>query len=691
MSEYEERTPRFQFSGEPEDYDTFGLKYVARASIKRFDGVITGDVTLRTKPEMDAETDAAKIKEDEEISEMNIKAFSDLLISMNTDTAEGKVAFNLVAGSRDKVNYPKGNAKEAWDKLKDEYEPKTITSYIKMKSKLNKCHLEKFANPASWITELSKICVRLEEMKHPVSEEDEFIHIIGSLPLKYRQEQKDFEKMMKANTLTIKYIKEELNSAHEDFANATEGDDDDEDKEDKDVALVTGQFKGTCNNCGKYGHKKLNCPELTPATRQGGNRNTNNGNRNRLNGGGRGPFLGTCFHCGIRGHKKHECRRNPENRNSGNNNNSSTNNDDDEDDVAEVMLMATESFIAPDEPTKKKNVWFEWNEECEESEESDDEDEDTADEVIVHTIVEDANDKVPEHGIFLHDDFFDNFMANFIGQNDCDAKNDETFRATKPTSEYAFVTEEIEITCYSDVDGSGTYNSDGDEIPQLVEQKMNAKHYASDEWDHDNGMPGYDTDSDDSEDDDIPPFLVNRHGVVHGHDEVPLIDGHDNISDDDSIYDKIPNLIARQQHDSDDDDSDDDDSDDNDSDDDVSDDDDDDLIHTDDEPYYYDGDGDDESTVQTETSIQDEINSTLNGIAMANMDKWKSEEMKLTPQTWFGDSAASTHMCNDDTNLYDYDVIREEIKVGSGKTIVATKIGKLKLRVKQTNGKVIMM
>ncbi|CAJ1937391.1 unnamed protein product [Cylindrotheca closterium] len=265
---------------------------------------------------MDAETDAAKIKEDEEISEMNIKAFSDLMISMNSDTAEGKVAFNLVAGSRDEVNYPKGNAKEAWDKLKDEYEPKTITS---------------------------KICVRLEEMKHPVSEEDQFIHIIGSLPLKYRQEQKDFEKMMKANTLTIKYIKEELNSAQKDFANATEG-------------------------------------------------------------GGRGPFLGTYFHCGIRGHKKHECRRNLENRNNGNNgnkNNNSNNNDDDKDDVAEVvLLMATETFLAPEEPTKKKNVWFEWNEECEES---DWEDEEADDEVIVHAIVEDPNDKVHEHGNFLHD------------------------------------------------------------------------------------------------------------------------------------------------------------------------------------------------------------------------------------------------------------------------------------------------
>ncbi|CAJ1943900.1 unnamed protein product [Cylindrotheca closterium] len=274
------------------------------------------------------------------------------------------------------------------------------------------------------------------------------------------------------------------------------------------------------------------------------------------------------------------------------------------------MLMATESFIAPEEPTKKKNVWFEWNEECEES---DYEDEETADEVIVHTIVEDPNDKVHKHRNFLHDDFFDNFIANF-GQNDCDAKNDKTFHATKPTSEYAFVREEIDIKRYSDIDGQGTYDSDGDEIPQLVERKMNAKHYASDKWDHDHGMPKYEYDSDNSGNDDIPLFLVNQHGV----------------------------LIARRQYNSNDDDSDDDDED---------------STHNKDDPYFYDDDGDDKSTVQTETSIQGEITLTLNGIAMANMDNWKSEEMKLTPQTWFGDSAASTHMCNDNTNLYDYDVI----------------------------------
>jgi hypothetical protein len=47
--------------------------------------------------------------------------------------------------------------------------------------------------------------------------------------------------------------------------------------------------------------------------------------------------------------------------------------------------------------------------------------------------------------------------------------------------------------------------------------------------------------------------------------------------------------------------------------------------------------------------MDDEIYSTLNEYTMANMDKWDTAEMKLTNETWFGDSAASTHMCNDDS------------------------------------------
>ena len=46
----------------------------------------------------------------------------------------------------------------------------------------------------------------------------------------------------------------------------------------------------------------------------------------------------------------------------------------------------------------------------------------------------------------------------------------------------------------------------------------------------------------------------------------------------------------------------------------------------------------------------DEINSKLNEIAISNLGKWGSIEMKLTKQTWFGDSAASSHMRNDDNH-----------------------------------------
>jgi len=69
------------------------------------------------------------------------------------------------------------------------------------------------------------------------------------------------------------------------------------------------------------------------------------------------------------------------------------------------------------------------------------------------------------------------------------------------------------------------------------------------------------------------------------------------------------------------------------------------------------------------------------------VESWNAVQTELTSQTWFGDSAASTHMCNDDMHLYDWKTIHEEIRVGSGQTITATKVGILKLRINQTNGK----
>ena len=40
MSEIEEKTPRYVFSGKTEDYLTWSKKYMARATMKKFAGII---------------------------------------------------------------------------------------------------------------------------------------------------------------------------------------------------------------------------------------------------------------------------------------------------------------------------------------------------------------------------------------------------------------------------------------------------------------------------------------------------------------------------------------------------------------------------------------------------------------------------------------------------------------------------
>jgi hypothetical protein len=67
------------------------------------------------------------------------------------------------------------------------------------------------------------------------------------------------------------------------------------------------------------------------------------------------------------------------------------------------------------------------------------------------------------------------------------------------------------------------------------------------------------------------------------------------------------------------------------------------------------------------------------------IEKTKSR-YRFGKNTWLGDSAASTHMGNDDIGMFDVQVINSSIKIGDGKTLTATKIGKKRLTVIQEDG-----
>lgn len=75
-------------------------------------------------------------------------------------------------------------------------------------------------------------------------------------------------------------------------------------------------------------------------------------------------------------------------------------------------------------------------------------------------------------------------------------------------------------------------------------------------------------------------------------------------------------------------------------------------------------------------------------LAMMNVREWNAQEMqmKIKRNLWIGDSGASTHMTNNDVGMFDCEPTNEPITVGNGQTLVATKIGKLRVRVTQTNG-----
>ena len=96
------------------------------------------------------------------------------------------------------------------------------------------------------------------------------------------------------NPLTIEQARSALSLKFE-IINVYNKDDTYDKEIEKD--LVTIQFKGRCNNCGKYGHKKQDY------------RGNGNNNKRKDNTGNKGSFNGTCNYCNKFGHKQSDCYR----------------------------------------------------------------------------------------------------------------------------------------------------------------------------------------------------------------------------------------------------------------------------------------------------------------------------------------------------------------------------------------------
>jgi hypothetical protein len=96
------------FSGKQRDWIQWEDKFLAQAKRKQMKEYYL------EKPEDITPAIQATITADEaKIMEQNENAYADLIMSMDTSTQTGKIAFALVRGSKNK-DYPDGNAAASW-------------------------------------------------------------------------------------------------------------------------------------------------------------------------------------------------------------------------------------------------------------------------------------------------------------------------------------------------------------------------------------------------------------------------------------------------------------------------------------------------------------------------------------------------------------------------------------------------
>ena len=275
------------FSGKTEDYRRWSSRFLAYATMKGWNEVLTGGLAV---PDYNKQLDPTNDTEEIKARKYNSEAYSMLILSCGDDPS-----FNVVDTAKTRA-LPYGDAKKAWEDLKDAYEPKDQLTEVELLQAFYECKLTDDMNPDEWFAKMEYYRQRLKEVGHTLLDGSIIAHAISTLPESYNSYKALFNMRLKdsANRLQLAEMKSLMRTAFKDKEIKSN------DKSEDDIGLigkdsVKGQdkrkynkklFKGRCNECGSYGHKAVDCRKKETAS-----------------------FKGTCHNCGIYGHKSTECRK----------------------------------------------------------------------------------------------------------------------------------------------------------------------------------------------------------------------------------------------------------------------------------------------------------------------------------------------------------------------------------------------
>jgi hypothetical protein len=173
VQEAERTIKAIMFDGKQINWVIWEAKFGAKATKLGYFTILSGsdaDVCVPklneeglnySEPGLDADGDPVVIltfnaAEMEEFAKWSLQAFMDLLLSIDTSGPLGRVAFDIIMGMKS-PEYPNGNARLAWQRLKQKYAPTTAFALSTVYKKYAASKLRKGHDPDVFITYLQDL------------------------------------------------------------------------------------------------------------------------------------------------------------------------------------------------------------------------------------------------------------------------------------------------------------------------------------------------------------------------------------------------------------------------------------------------------------------------------------------------------------------------------------------------------
>ena len=310
-------------TGKESEWDHWSEKFVALARARGFAGILLG---TEQAPNADKEIDRkmsdghyelteAEGKEKKRLRQANGNAYINLQLSCE------ELSYDLVSLAKTE-ELPDGCTRDAWERLTSEYDLTEGEDKITLLSMFQQNQLEDVrTNITVWLTSRAIQVNKLKKLNHVLGEEYQITHILASLPREYSSvvEQVKIERRTSSALITMDEVKKRLKerylqlkrehgwSEDEMALNVKSGNNQNKNVKKRSKGKY---FKGRCNHCGKFGHKKADCWDLkNKKEKHQENEKKVQNDKSKVR----------CFKCGKLGHYANECKNDKESSGDGNN------------------------------------------------------------------------------------------------------------------------------------------------------------------------------------------------------------------------------------------------------------------------------------------------------------------------------------------------------------------------------------